>query len=144
LFLHVLSGLFTPSYLLFRGLPDLRTAGGQAPPGDIPFTPEIEHEGHYVPVCGIGFWDNDEGASALCRLAGYSQGGNVVRTNTTYAKDAMPIGKCHAGEDVESCSAGENAYGDFTFQGGACTAGNPVGVEIVCNQQVWGTPCQLV
>ena len=143
MFLHVLVHPVHPPRLLSFvsiGLPDLRTAGGQAPPGDVPFTPEIEHEeGQYVPVCGIGFWDNDEGASALCRLGGYSQGGKVIRTNTTYAKDAMPIGKCHPGEDADKCSAGGNAYGDFTFQGGACTAGKPVGIEVVCNEQVGHT-----
>jgi hypothetical protein len=112
------------------------TAGGQAPLGDVPFTPEIEHDGSYYPMCGIGFADNDEGAIALCRRMGYNYGGKAIRTNEIYAKDAMPIGKCNPGEGVESCSAGGNAYGDFTSQGGACTAGNPVGVQIVCNEQV--------
>ncbi len=114
----------------------MRVAGGQAPPSDIPFTPEVKHNGIYYPVCSIGFGENDEGASALCRLAGFKYGGKVIQTNAKYAVDAMPIGKCNAGEDIESCSAGINAYGDFTSQGGACTAGNPVGVKIVCNQQV--------
>ena len=117
----------------------MRAAGGQAPLGDVPFTPEIEHDGSYYPVCGIGFADNDEGASALCRRMGYNYGGKAIRTHAIYAKDAMPIGRCNPGEGVESCSAGGNAYGDFTSQGGACAAGNPVGVQIVCNEQVGGT-----
>ncbi len=111
-------------------------AGGQAPGGDVAFTPEIEHGGSYYPVCGIGFWDSNEGASALCHLSGYRSGGTAVRTNVIYAKDAMPIGSCSPGggeEDVESC------YGDVTsFGGAACAAGNPVGVQVVCNEQVIG------
>ncbi len=109
-------------------------ADGQSIVGGVPFAPEIEYDGSYHPVCGIGFGDNDEGASALCRLAGYNYGGHVIRTNEMRAKDAMPIGRCDPGEDIESCSAGGNAYGDFASQfGGACTAGKLVGVEIVCN-----------
>ncbi len=117
----------------------MRAAGGQAALGDVPFTPEIVHDdGSYYPVCGIGFADNDEGASALCRRMGYNYGGKSIRTNAIYAKDAMSIGRCNPGEGVESCTAGGNAYGDFT-SGGACAAGNPVGVQIVCNEQVGGT-----
>ncbi len=121
---------------LQSNLPKVRAAGGQAPLADVPFIPEIEHDGSYYPVCGIGFADNDEGASALCRRMGYNYGGNAIHTNAIYAKDAMPIGKCNPGEGVESCSAGGNAYGDFASQAGACAAGNPVGVQIVCNEQV--------
>jgi hypothetical protein len=115
----------------------VRAAGGQAlVAGDIPFTPEIKFDGAYFPVCGLDFWDNDEGASALCRLAGHALGGKVIRTNEAYTKDAMPIGKCNPDEDIANCTAGGNAYGDLTYQKGVCTAGNPVGVQIVCNDQV--------
>ena len=115
----------------------MRTARGQALVGDIPFTPEIKFDdGTYYPVCGLHFWDNDEGASALCRLAGYAWGGKVIKTYEAYTKDAMPIGKCNPGEDIASCTAGGNAYGDLTHQEGMCTAGSPVGVQIVCNEQV--------
>ncbi len=114
----------------------VRTARGQAIVGDIPFTPEIKFDGTYYPVCGLHFWDNDEGASALCRLVGYAWGGKVIKTYEAYTKDAMPIGKCNPGEDIASCTAGGNAYGDLTHQEGMCTAGSPVGVQIVCNEQV--------
>jgi len=114
----------------------VRAAGGQALVGDIPFTPEIKLDGTYYPVCGLHFGDNDEGASALCRLAGYTWGGKVIKTKEAYTKDAMPIGKCNPGEDIASCTAGGNAYGDLTHQEGMCTAGSPVGVQIACNEQV--------
>jgi hypothetical protein len=106
------------------------------PRSDTKFIPEIDYEGQYYPICGLNFWDNDEGASALCRLAGYRHGGIVIRTNAPYVKDAMPIGKCYTGEDVDSCSAGGNAYGDFSYQEGACAVGQSVGVEVVCTRQV--------
>ena len=108
----------------------------EGPRSDTKFIPEIDYEGHYYPICGLDFWDNDEGASTLCRLAGYRHGGIVIRTNATYVKDAMPIGKCYPGEDGDSCSAGGNAYGDFSYREGACAAGQPVGVEVVCTKQV--------
>ncbi len=108
----------------------------EGPRSDTKFIPEIAYEGHFYPICGLDFWDNDEGASTLCRLAGYRHGGVVIRTNAIYVKDAIPIGKCYPGEDVDSCSAGGNAYGDFSYREGACAAGQPVGVEVVCTQQV--------
>jgi hypothetical protein len=108
----------------------------EGPRHDTKFIPEIDYEGHYYPICGLNFWDNDEGASTLCRLSGYRNGGIVIRTNATYVKDAMPIGKCNPGEDVDSCSAGGNAFGDFSYHEGACAAGQLVGIEIVCTQKV--------
>ena len=113
----------------------LRAAGGHEIVGDLPFTPEIEYDGSYYPVCGNSFWDNHEGATAICRHAGFQFGGRVIRTNAAYATNAMPVGKCKMGEDIESCTGGYNAFGDFMYDGGACTVGNLVGVQVVCSYQ---------
>ncbi len=86
-------------------------------------------------VVGLNFWDNDESASTLCRLSGYRQGGIVVRTNATYVKDAMPIGSATQAKTV-TVAPQEETHGDFSYREGACAAGPPVGVEVVCTKQV--------
>jgi hypothetical protein len=120
-----------------KPLPAVRGIGLERIVGDVPFSPEIEHEGNYYPVCGEGgFVDDNEGAGALCALAGFSDGGSVRMANTIFEKDAMPIGRCRPGEDVRNCTgSGVDVFGNFaSFQRG-CSAGQPVGVEVVCYQQ---------
>ena len=62
-------------------------------------------------------------------------GGRVVKTNMVLEQDAMPVGACLKDEALDSCTAGSNAFGDFTALDGRCMAGNPVGVQIVCQRR---------
>ncbi len=50
---------------LQSNLPKVRAVGGQAPLADVPFTPEIEHDGSHYPVCSIGFAGTQTMTSAL-------------------------------------------------------------------------------
>jgi hypothetical protein len=99
---------------------------------DTPFVPEVYFDGNFYPVCGLGFADDNEGAAAICRAFRFGHGGFVKKTNAIFIKDAMPVGKCNAGESLDSCTGGENAHGDLDGQNGQCKAGNPVGVEVTC------------
>jgi hypothetical protein len=111
-------------------------AEGSYAMGDIPFVPEIYYEGTHYPICSHGFANNNEGAAEVCRALGYSNGGRVRTTNAVLTRDAMPVGQCGPGESVDSCSAGENAFGQLEDRDGRCKAGMPVGVEVICDWQV--------
>ena len=103
-------------------------------PAGKPFYPEVLFQGSYYPVCADGFSDNDFGASEACLALGLPFNGTVVATDVVFeSRNAMPIGACMAGESLNSCSGGENAWGDFDFNNGACTAGKAVGVQLICN-----------
>jgi hypothetical protein len=98
-------------------------------------------DGSYYPICGLDFWDSNNGAELVCEQLGYAPTytGKVTRNDATYATDAMPVGKCDADdESVDSCSGGGNSYGSPIA--GECQAGSPVGVQVTCEfQQVTGT-----
>ena len=47
----------------------------------------------------------------------------------------MPVGACRKGESLDSCTGGNNAFGNLTAMDGRCKKGNPVGVQIVCYRQ---------
>jgi hypothetical protein len=59
----------------------------------------------------------------------------VWKTQEACGHDATPTGKCNPGEELDSCTGGGNAHGDLTALGGACVAGNSVGVQVICNEQ---------
>ena len=100
----------------------------------------------FHPICGHFFWNNNHGATAVCVALGFGYGVSV-RTNAAYNRDAMPVGECHAGEALDICSAGGNAFGDLSYNGGSCRSGNSIGVEIICtidNNGGVGTQCAHV
>jgi hypothetical protein len=88
---------------------------------------EISMNGHWVPICGHFFWDNDEGATTFCKKLGYAAG---IRHHTrqTFEVDSFEIGECGAGEALNACTL-DNNYRSFTNW---CSAGNAIGVEIEC------------
>ena len=99
-----------------------------------PFVPEVYYDGTFHPICGIDFGDSIGGAEAVCHALGLPNHHSALEiTNTVFAFDAMPVGSCGAGELLNSCTGGGNAYGSFNS---ACAAGAPVGVQIVCAPDV--------
>ena len=83
--------------------------------------------GEWSPICGHYFWDNQEGAKAFCQELGF-QGGKFNRANSAYSQDAIEIGKCAAGQTIDSCTSGSNQY-KLT---GWCKAGHTVKITIAC------------
>jgi hypothetical protein len=131
----------------------VRAAGGVPIEPGVPFTPEVYFGDTYHPICALGFADNNHGATKFCLAAGFPHGGVSRKTSGVYAEDAMPVGTCKspnmesldikAGSipdrpmnTLDTCNGGRNSFGDLAGQGGDCTAGNNVGLEIVCNAQV--------
>ena len=94
-------------------------------------TPEFFWNAKFYPICGHWFWDNEYGANSFCQKIGYKSG-TIEETEKIYAEDAIRIGKCHAGEQLELCSGGCNDKG--IGNGCAeCAAGESVGFTIKCD-----------
>jgi hypothetical protein len=54
-------------------------------------------------------------------------------TAVVFSQNAMPVGRCHAHDtSLDSCTGGENSFGDFEWENGKCKAGNEVGVYVTC------------
>ena len=98
---------------------------------DEAFVPEVLYEGQYYPICGHNFWDNDDGATTVCKALGFISGARI-RTDAVYKVDAMPVGKCNSGEALDDCTAGYNEWGNFNYAKGHCKEGNPIGVQVIC------------
>ena len=92
--------------------------------------PEVSYKGKWYPICGHYFWDNnDHGANTLCRQLGFSSG-NVTKTSAKFSVDAMPVGQCGAGQRLNKCTQGGNAWGNFAYQNGYCKKGTAIGVTV--------------
>ena len=69
------------------------------------FVPEVLFEGEYYPICGHKFWDNDDGATTLCKHVGF-QKGTSQKIKNEYNVDSMPVGRCKPGEELMKCTGG--------------------------------------
>ena len=100
-------------------------------------TPKYYVTNKYVPICGHWFWDNNNGAKSFCQRIGYSNGA-VSRTYQAYTEDAIRLGRCSWGEDIQSCSSGcrDKGIGNGCSN---CAAGQNVGIKISCTGLTTGT-----
>ena len=89
------------------------------------------YKGHWFPICGLGFWDNDNGATTVCRKLGFSQG-TKHRTDLHRNADSMPVGRCNRDEALTQCTGGHNAWGVFSYQNDACVKGKKTGITVTC------------
>merc|ERR1712113_901447 len=117
----------TPKKALVRAQNGKKIKAGQA------FYPEVLYNGKYYPICGHYFWDNHEGAKIICKSVGM-KGGKQKRTSKKFNKDSMPIGKCNAGQALDKCTGGGNAWGKFNHRGGWCSKGKNIGVQVTCSK----------
>ena len=93
------------------------------------FVPEILFQGRHYPICGHFFWDNNNGATTLCKLLGFKSG-TGTKTRDAFDVDAMPVGDCKPGEPLTKCTGGGNAWGKFDDRNGWCKKGTKVGVTV--------------
>ena len=96
--------------------------------------PYLYRMGNWRPICGHGFWDNQEGAKAFCRELGFS-GGEFTKMNGSYSENAIRVGKCKPGESIGSCTGGANLY--YTVS--SCNADKKVKVTISCDGHTPGS-----
>ena len=95
------------------------------------------------PVCGHYFWNNQNGAKSFCKKLGYIDGTqNGFKSGQTYSEDAIRVGRCNPGEDLESCSnkCNDKELGNINEKGCSnCAAGQPVKITITCDGHVQNT-----
>ena len=111
----------------------MRAQGGKAVNKGKPFVPEVLYQGKYYPICGHYFWDNDNGATIVCKLLGF-ESGSYKSTRVKYDVDSMPVGDCKPGEELIKCTGGGNAWGNFDYRDGWCKKGTKVGVKVTCDE----------
>ena len=111
----------------------MRAQGGKKAEKGKAFVPEVLYQGKYYPICGHYFWDNDTGATLVCKALGFKVG-KYTSTRVAYHVDAMPVGDCKAGEkDLTKCTGGGNAWGKFEDRNGWCKKGQQIGVTVTCD-----------
>ena len=60
--------------------------------------------GAFRPICGLAFWENDDGAVAFCKKLGYTGGEIDKQTGQSSSKQlSVNIGKCVKGDSLERC-----------------------------------------
>ena len=111
----------------------MRTRSGNAVEEGQAFIPEVSFSGQYYPICGHFFWDNDNGATSVCKLFGFKKG-EITRTDAVYDVDAMPVGRCNPGQELTKCTGAGNIWGDFNADGGSCKKGKEAGVTVTCTE----------
>ena len=94
--------------------------------------PEFFWGSRFWPICGHWFWKNNYGAKSFCERLGYPDGHVIGEgLGMKYTKDAIRVGKCYEGEELESCTGGCNDKG--VGNGCAkCAAGENVKISIRC------------
>ena len=63
--------------------------------------------------------DNDNGATAFCKMLGFSSGkaAGTTKTAVTFKVDAMHVGRCGAGEKLHQCTVLGNKWGNTGMVG---------------------------
>ena len=95
------------------------------------------------PICGHYFWNNQNGAKSFCQKLGYIGGTQIgLGLGKTYSEDAIRVGGCKPGEDLESCSSkcNDKELGNVNEAGcKSCAAGRPVKISITCEGHIQNT-----
>ena len=108
---------------------DVRIASGTTLGAGKAMYPEVHYKGKWYPVCGHYFWDNHHGATTFCKQLGFTSG-TQSRTRAKFKVDAMPVGKCNAGQKFNKCNQGGHAWGNLNYRNGWCKAGKAIGVSV--------------
>ena len=108
---------------------DVRVASGTTLGAGKKMYPEVHYLGRWYPVCGNHFWENHHGATTFCKQLGFASG-TQSRTRAKFKVDAMPVGKCAAGQKLNKCNQGGHAWGNLTYRSGSCKAGKAIGVAV--------------
>ena len=89
--------------------------------------PEVLYNGKWSPICGLGFWNTNWGATLFCKELGYSTG--IINTKDYEDKplesDGINIGECTSQDNWLDCSNKQIPSSD-------CAKGNLATVEVEC------------
>ena len=100
-------------------------------------TPEVFYKGEWYPICGHQFWENNDGATTLCRQLGFESGSVWGKgKERKYSKNAMFVGVCGRGEPLNWCGGHKGSFGDLR---GQCNKGEDVAIMITCTGPTGGS-----
>ena len=95
--------------------------------------PEVKLNGHWGPICGPWFWDNNYGASLFCKLLNskYTSGTVKRRPDIPLKSRGLMIGICSSTDkDLAKCTGGNNKISDDDLW--YCAPNHKASVEIHC------------
>jgi len=121
---------------------DHRVKGGGDVVENIAFTPEVRFQGRWYPICGLYFWDNDNGATAICKDHGFSVGKIVGKSTPTtppgdadrftFDTDGKYVGTClNSDTKLELCESAN--WEKPSVSGRDCSEGLKLGFTIKCS-----------
>ena len=107
-------------------------------------TPKFFWSSEWSPICGHWFWNNHYGAKSFCNKLGYTNGKQYgYGADQTYSEDAIRIGLCSDGQNLESCggSCNDKGVGNGCVK---CAAGEKVKITIRCegHDQITESSCK--
>ena len=97
-------------------------------------TPLLYYDHKWSPICGHSFRDDNNGATTFCKKLGYGSG-KVTRINGRYPVANLRIGKCRAGQELISCTAGGNYLNYNILEYRYCTPTESASISITCDQK---------
>ena len=95
-------------------------------------------DGHWSPICGHWFWDNNYGTTLFCQMLDSTYTSGIVKEHRDIplASDGMRIGKCTSNDNsLISCTGGCNDLelgGQCSNHPSFCGAGQGATAEIEC------------
>jgi len=111
---------------------DVRIAPGNILGAGRNMYPEVRYNERWYPICGHYFWDNNHGATTFCKALGFNSG-TRGKTRVAFNQNAMPVGKCGAGQKLDKCKNGGHAWGNLNYRNGWCKKGKKIGVSVKCS-----------
>lgn len=129
------------------GTIEVRSSDGFGVEAGVPFTPEVLVHNEWHEICGHWFWNNHNGATAVCNKFGFSKGYLQEErwedndwSGSYLLRNGIMIGQCNEGESLEGCSGNWNTY-DVS---GGCMAGDAAGIAVTCtNDETSLGPCAI-
>ena len=106
-----------------------RAAGAAMVTSGISFVPEVRFGQDWYPICGHQFWNNNNGASTICKALGFSSG--TLQRGQPYDLDSMEVGLCNPGQPLDACTGGGNRWGPPSTSGW-CRKGQDAGITVTC------------
>ena len=98
--------------------------------GDVSFNnniPRMWFGGKFQTICGLGFWDNQIGASLFCKKLGYDSGEiKMLPGQSSSMNYSLVVGKCIAkDESLATCGR----YQHVTYEIDECSKGKTFSID---------------
>merc|ERR1719422_1033998 len=111
---------------------DVKVEGNNVVAGSA-YQPYVFYQSAWYPICGHWFWNNNNGATAVCKKLGFAEGTVTRDESTSFQTEAMQIGMCRSGEQIIGCTGGCNEWGVLPASCISCSPGTGIGVKVTCH-----------